>query len=409
MVHTYELSLPLLLLVWIDVFPIVNVPFAGTFETTAFVLGVVLTAGYAPFGLGALPGGVLADAYGSKRLIVACLVGMGISFLGLAIAPSLLSAAVALLIWGIAASVYHPSGLALISKGVDERGSAFAYHGMAGNLGIALGPLLTAVLLFLTGDWRVVVAALAVPALVGAFVAARISVDETAAIDDVAQGEGTSGQAGKSDGSIGSLSAFLADSRTMFASLFIFAFGVAMFSGLYYRGVLTFLPDLLSTFEQLQPVDIAGYPRSLEPDQYFYSGLLMVGVLGQYVGGKLTDRIPVALGLVGGYGAIAILALIFLPIARSGLLGLVAIGALLGFFLFLVQPFYQATIAESTPPEARGLSYGYTYLGVFGIGALGGTIAGGVLTYFNATALFAVLAGFGATASLLGLVIYSKR
>jgi MFS family permease len=195
----------------------------------------------------------------------------------------------------------------------------------------------------------------------------------------------------------------------MFASLFIFAFGVAMFSGLYYRGVLTFLPDLLSTFEQLQPVDIAGYPRSLEPDQYFYSGLLMVGVLGQYVGGKLTDRIPVALGLVGGYGAIAILALIFLPIARSGLLGLVAIGALLGFFLFLVQPFYQATIAESTPPEARGLSYGYTYLGVFGIGALGGTIAGGVLTYFNATALFAVLAGFGATASLLGLVIYSKR
>jgi MFS family permease len=409
MVHTYELSLPLLLLVWVDVFPTVSVPFAGTFETTAFVLGVVLTAGYAPFGLGALPGGVLADAYGSKRLIVACLVGMGISFVGLAIAPSLLSAAIALLVWGVAASVYHPSGLALISKGVDERGSAFAYHGMAGNLGIALGPLLTAVLLFLTGDWRVVVAALAGPALIGAFIAARISVDETAAVDVEGQDDGESAQTSQSDGAVGSLSAFLADSRTMFASLFIFAFGVAMFSGLYYRGVLTFLPDLLSSFEQLQPIDIAGYPRSLEPDQYFYSGLLMVGVLGQYVGGKLTDRVPVSLGLVGGYGSIAILALIFLPVARSGLVGLVAIGALLGFFLFLVQPFYQATIAESTPPEARGLSYGYTYLGVFGIGALGGTIAGGVLTYFNPTALFVVLAGFGAAASLLGLVLYTKR
>jgi MFS family permease len=409
MVHTYELSLPLLLLVWATEFPTVSVPLVGSFETTAFVLGAVLTAGYAPFGLGALPGGVLADAYGSKRLIVACLVGMGVSFVLLAVSPSLLGVAIALLVWGVAASVYHPSGLALISKGVDQRGSAFAYHGMAGNLGIALGPLFTAVLLFLTGDWRVVVAVLGVPALVGALAAARISVDETAAVAAADGGTEDDTKSAKADGSISSLSEFLSDSRTMFASLFVFAFGVAMFSGLYYRGVLTFLPDLLSSFDQLQPIEVAGYPRSLEPDQYFYSGLLMVGVLGQYVGGKLTDRIPVSLGLVGGYGTLAILALLFLPVATSGLPGLLAIGALLGFFLFLVQPFYQATIAESTPPEARGLSYGYTYLGVFGIGALGGTVAGGVLTYANETALFLVLAGFGAAASLLGVVLYRKR
>jgi len=411
MVHTYELSLPLLLLVWATEFPTVSVPLVGSFETTAFVLGAVLTAGYVPFGLGALPGGVLADAYGSKRLIVACLVGMGVSFVGLALSPNLLGVAFALLVWGVAASVYHPSGLALISKGVDQRGSAFAYHGMAGNLGIALGPLFTAILLFVTGDWRVVVAVLGVPALVGALAASRISVDETAAVAAADGGteDEDSGKSARADGSISSLSEFLSDSRTMFASLFVFAFGVAMFSGLYYRGVLTFLPDLLSSFPQLQPIEVAGYPRSLEPDQYFYSGLLMVGVLGQYVGGKLTDRIPVSLGLVGGYGTLAVLAVLFLPVATSGLPGLLAIGALLGFFLFLVQPFYQATIAESTPPEARGLSYGYTYLGVFGIGALGGTVAGGVLTYANETALFLVLAGFGAAASLLGLVLYRKR
>ena len=410
MVHTYELSLPLLLLVWADVFPTVSVPLVGTYTTTAFVLGAVLTAGYAPFGLGALPGGVLADAYGSKRLIVACLVGMGVSFVGLAVAPSLLGVAFALLVWGVAASVYHPSGLALISKGVDERGSAFAYHGMAGNLGIALGPLFTAILLFFTGDWRVVVGVLGVPALVGALAASRISVDETAAVAAADGGEESDdGKSAKADGSITSFSAFLADSRTMFASLFVFAFGVAMFSGLYYRGVLTFLPDLLSSFEGLQPITVAGYPEPLQPDRYFYAGLLMVGVLGQYAGGKLTDRIPVSLGLVGGYGTLAVLALLFLPVATSGLPGLLVIGALLGFFLFMVQPFYQATIAESTPPEARGLSYGYTYLGVFGIGALGGTIAGGVLTYANETALFLVLAGFGAAASLLGVVLYRKR
>jgi MFS family permease len=413
MVHTYELSLPLLLLVWADAFPVLSVPFLGSVETTAFVLGAVLTAGYAPFGLGALPGGVLADAYGSKRLIVACLVGMGLAFLGLALAPSLLAVAVALLVWGVAASVYHPSGLSLISKGVDERGSAFAYHGMAGNVGIALGPLFTAVLLFLTGDWRVVVGLLAVPALLGAVAASRVSVDETAAVaatDGGSEGDGEAGgETAKASGSVSSLSGFLADSRTMFASAFVFAFGVAMFSGLYYRGVLTFLPDLLSGFPSLGPVEVAGYPRPLQPDQYFYSGLLTVGVLGQYVGGKATDRVPVELGLVVGYGALALIALLFLPVASLGLGPLLAIGALLGFFLFLVQPFYQATIAESTPPEARGISYGYTYLGVFGIGALGGAVAGAVLTYFSPSALFLVLAGFGLAAAALGATLYRRN
>jgi MFS family permease len=328
---------------------------------------------------------------------------MGVSFVTLALAPSLLAVGCALLAWGVAASVYHPSGLSLISKGVDERGSAFAYHGMAGNVGIALGPLVTAVLLFLTGDWRVVVGLLALPALLGAVAAARISVDETAAVAAADGGDS------KASGSVDSLSEFLTDSRTMFASAFALAFGVAMFSGLYYRGILTFLPDLLSGFPSLGPVEIAGYPRPLQPDQYFYSGLLMVGVLGQYVGGKATDRVPVSLGLVVGYGILAVLALAFLPVASLGLGPLLVIGSLLGFFLFLVQPFYQATIAESTPPEARGLSYGYTYLGVFGIGALGGAIAGGVLTYLSETALFVVLAGFGAAASLLGLALYRRR
>jgi len=406
-VHTYELSLPLLLLVWEVEFASLSLPLLGEFPVTAFVLGAVLTAGYAPFGVGALPGGVLADAYGSKRLIVGCLVGMGVAFAGLALAPSLLWVAFALFVWGVAASVYHPAGLSLISKGVEERGSAFAYHGVAGNLGIAVGPLVTAVLLFVLGDWRVVVGLLAVPALVGAVAAARVSVDETAAVA-AADGGDADGEDARATGSVASLGEFLADSRVLFASAFVLAFGVAMLSGLYYRGVLTFLPDLLGQFPSLRPIEIAGYPRPLEPQQYFYSGLLMVGVLGQYVGGKASDRIPVELGLVAGYTALAVLALLFLPVATLGLGPLMLVGALLGFSLFVVQPFYQATIAEYTPAEARGLSYGYTYLGVFGVGALGGALAGFVLTVANPPALFLVLAVLAGLAGLCGLALYRR-
>jgi len=402
LVHTYELSLPILLTVWAVRFDALVVPLAGSFPTTEFVMGVVLTLGYAPFGLGALPGGVLADAYGSRRLIVACLVGMGGSFLALAAAPSLLTVALALFVWGVAASVYHPSGLSLISKGVSERGSAFAYHGIAGNVGIGAGPFLTTLLLLGVGEdsWRLVVALLGLPALAAAAFALRVDVDETAAV-----GEG--GGDARASGSVASLSEFLTDSRRLFGGLFVLVFGVVMLSGLYYRGFLTFLPGLLGEFPSLAPVEVLG--RELEPARYVYVGLLGVGVVGQYTGGKLTDRIPVELGLVGGFGALAVLGVVYLPVATLGLVPLLAASALMGVALFVVQPFYQASVAEHTPAGTRGLSYGYTYLGVFGVGALGSSVAGGVLTAFGRTELFGVLALFGAVASGLGVLLYRRR
>jgi MFS family permease len=400
LVHTYELTLPILAVeaVWQASFPTTTLPGLGTVPTTLFVLGLVVSAGYALFGLGALPGGVLADAYGSRPLIVGCLLGMGGSFVLLAFAPSLPVVALCLVVWGAAASVYHPAGLALISKGVEERGTAFAYHGIAGNLGIALGPLAAALLLLFFGDWRLAVGLLGVPALLAAGYAIRVDVDETAAAA-AADGGGDA----RASGSVSSLAEFLADSRRLLVGPFLLVFAVVMLSGLYYRGFLTFLPELLSGFDSLTAVDVAG--RTVEPNRYVYVGLLMAGVLGQYVGGRLTDRIPVERGLAYGYGALGALAVVYLPVATAGLFPLLAVSALMGVALFVVQPFYQATVAEYTPAGARGLSYGYTYLGVFGVGALGGAVAGGILTVATSTALFATLAGFGFVAGGIGLYL----
>lgn len=424
MVHTYELSIPILVSVWLVEFDTVSV-LSASFPVNAATLGVVVSAGYALFGLGALLAGVLADAYGSRPLIALCLFGMGGSFLLLGLAPGVVVIALALVCWGAAASVYHPSGLALISKGVHERGSAFAYHGMAGNLGIALGPLATTLALLAFG-WRTVAGLLAIPALIAGLFALRADIDETAAVGTTAGGaEGRATDGGTTDGGtsdeettddeptkggtdtetggIESFDEFLSSSKALFGGVFVLVFGVAMLSGLYYRGVLTFLPEILSEFPAFRPVEFAG--SELQPGRYFYAGLLMVGVLGQYVGGRLTDHVRPAAGVAGGYGVLAVLAVLFLPVARVGVVPLLVVGAVLGFFLFFVQPLYQAAIAEFSPPEARGVSYGYTYLGVFGIGALGGTIAGAILTAFSPTVLFAVLAGFGALAALLGVAI----
>lgn len=383
MVHTYELSIPIFVTIWLTEFPV-----------TAADLGLLVTVGMALFGLGALPGGVLSDRYSSKRLILGCLLGMAVSFVVLGLAPSVGGVAVALVLWGAAASVYHPSGLSLISNGTTERGRAFAYHGMAGNLGIALGPLVTALLL-LRFEWRTVALVLAAPAFVAVVVAARADVDEYAAVEESA--------ADRSADQPTSIGEFVDASKQLFASAFALVFLVVMCSGLYYRGVLTFLPGLLADLSALRSV-VATYGVD-NPARYLYAGLLMVGVLGQYVGGRLTDVMRPARGLAIAFAALAVVALGFVPLANAGTVPLLLGSALLGFSLFVVQPLYQAAVAETTPAGTRGISYGYTYLGVFGVGALGAAVAGTILTYGTPAVLFVVLAGFAALASATALVL----
>ena len=396
MVHTYELSIPVLIPIWLTQFEVINLGFTQ-FAVTEASLGALVAIGYGLFGLGALPSGVLVDKLDARLLITACLVGMGLSFLVLAVAPSPVGIGVALVIWGVAASVYHPSGLSLISRGVQQRGSAFAYHGMAGNFGIAVGPLVT-ILLLVVLDWRVVAGGLAVPAGIAALYAVRVDIDERAAVTET-DGGGDS----RAGSGVSSLGDFLGSTKTLFASAFVLVFAVTFFSGLYYRGVLTFLPELLRDIPSLAPVEFGG--REFEPGDYLYVGLLMVGILGQYAAGKLTDRYRPELGILGGFAALAVVAVLFLPAAAVGLPALLAVSALLGFFLFSVQPFYQASVAEYTPAGKRGLSYGFTYLGVFGVGAIGAVIAGTLLTFFSADQLFLVLAGLAACAAVLGGVL----
>ncbi|QOS11965.1 major facilitator superfamily transport protein [Haloferax gibbonsii] len=420
MVHTYELSIPIFVAIWLGEFASIDLGLA-TIPVTTASLGVMTGLGFALFGLGALPGGILVDRVGSKRLIVACLLGMAGSFVLLALSPNLVVVALALVVWGAAASVYHPAGLRLISTGVEERGTGFAYHGIAGNLGIGFGPFLTALLL-LFFDWHLVAGVLALPALVAAALATRANFEEQAAVAATDGGDGSdTGGDDKAGAGVSSFAELVSQSKHLFAGGFALVFALVMFSGLYYRGVTTFLPDLLGSVIGIEPIPVsellpaalasgsAGGAPTLDVELFVYAGLLTVGVFGQYVGGKLTDRIRTERGIVAGFGALAVIAVAFLPVASLGVGPLLAVCALLGFFLFMVQPFYQATVAEYTPAGLRGLSYGFTYLGVFGVGALGGAVAGYILTVADSTALFLVLAGFATAATLLGVTLLRRR
>ncbi|CAI49896.1 major facilitator superfamily transport protein [Natronomonas pharaonis DSM 2160] len=364
-VHWFELAIPILLVVWLD-----------AFDVSVAVIGLVVALGYAPFGLGALPAGVLVDRFGPKQPILWCLTGMSLSFAALAVAPSIYAVALCLLAWGIAASVYHPAGLALISTGVEDRGTVFAWHGIAGNLGIALGPFATATLL-LFFEWQLVALALAVPGVVATAYGLSADFDSTAAVDDTPDDAGGSGR-----------SSLVSDSKSLFASSFLLVFSIVTIVGLYYRGVLTYLPEILQGLPAMAGVALPAGIEELSLGDYFYVGLLVAGMAGQYVAGKLTRRMPVARGLVVVFGALAVLAVVFIPVSGLGLVAVLVYCAVLGFTLFAIEPFYQEAVAVYTPADSRGLSYGYTYLGMFGLGALNISFGGFLLEYLSLTAFF---------------------
>ncbi|WP_435074899.1 MFS transporter [Halorubrum sp. HHNYT27] len=394
LVHTYELSIPILLTVWI-----------AEFSTTAATLGLVSTIGYGLFGVGALPGGIVVDRFGSKPVILACLAGMAGSFLLVSVAPNLLALALAIGVWGLTASVYHPAGLSLISKSVEQRGTALGYHGIGGNLGIALGPLATALLL-LAFDWRVVAAALTVPAVVVAVYGTTVDVD--AALADPAAADGGNADSdptedNRAKGEV-SLSTVVDDTRVLIAGGFLIVFAFVAFSGLYYRTFLTFLPDLLGDvlggLIDVQFIDPESpYAEEFDVARYLYVAVLMVGVFGQYLGGRIADRMPPERGLMVLMSVLTGLALLFVP-ASGGTVTFLLVSLALGVTLFTVQPLSQATIAAYSPSEARGISFGYSYLGIFGVGSLGAALAGWILTRAGPRELFVVLAGIATLGAL---------
>jgi len=104
--HTYELSIPLFIGLWIT-----------EFGLSAALTGLVVGAGYALIGIGAPVSGVLSDYFGSRRLILLSVLGMGGGFALLGAAQGPLSLAACVVLWGAFASLYHPAGLSLISRG----------------------------------------------------------------------------------------------------------------------------------------------------------------------------------------------------------------------------------------------------------------------------------------------------
>lgn len=389
--HGFELAIPLFVPIWLS-----------TFDVTPTTLGIIVSGGYALIGLFAPVAGVLADVYGSKRLVLLSTAGMGIAFAALSVLQSVATLAATLMVWGAMASLYHPSGLSLISRGAERRGTVLAYHGAGGNVGMVVVPL-AAIILFAFFEWRTVALLLVFPAAVCVLVGLSLSFDETDA-ETSAKRRGSDGTAATDLSS--SLREVVTNTRTLFVGGFVLVFAIEILYGVYYRGIFTFLPDVLTDLPIFEPVAIGD--RTVEAGEIAYSGLLLVGVLGQYAGGLISDKKSSELALLGTFIVLVVATVLFVPASAIGIVPLSVVCIALGFSIYAFAPIAQTLVAEYVAEESHGLSFGYIYLGMFGVGAVGAALAGVTLDYGGVTALFGALTGVLILCSGLAALLVSR-
>lgn len=359
LVHSYMLIFPVVLLLIIKEFSI-----------GYFLAGLVGTISGFAFGLGALPAGIFADRVGAKRLIVVYLAGASLSSILVGLSTSFFFFAMGLGTLGLFCSFFHPSGYALVSSGTREMGRAFGYVGAAGNIGLALAPLLVGYLASHLG-WRMAFALFSIPGflLVSLVFLLRTGVSTARPVVSSRANPFTSSASG---------GPFLT------LPLLLLCFAYAM-NGLTFQGAMTFLPTYLSQgvrqgVIQGDAVTLGGTLASMA---------LMVGVFGQYMGGRLGQGPQVERSLLT-INASCVPFLILMGFKRDYFLLLAAFG--FAFFHFANHPLLNVILAKNTSARLRGLGYGLAFFLSFGVGSFSATLSGYIAERLGLNAVFFAMA-----------------
>jgi len=310
---------------------------------------------YLLYGVCAIPWGFLADRWNPRFALALGIILAGIGLIGAGLSRNALTLSISLAVAGVGNSAYHPTGLALLSKGMRLRGRGLGLNGIFGNLGIALSPFFAGVLGWIVG-WKMTFVFFGVVGILGGFLALVVPFS-ISRLEDRQRGEGVSGQ-----------NALV---------LFLILCMVVVFAGLMYRSFTLVLPSWLEfrftgdfdrirrLFDDLDEAStgmgVTGLMAALA------TGLAMiVGMLGQLAGGRIADRMD----LRRAYLLFFSLALPFLLLARlvSGWASLPLIG-MFAFFALGLQPIENSLYSMLIPAKWRSSGFGIKFTLGFGVGS----------------------------------------
>jgi len=332
-------------------------------------IGLIMTCKYIASAIANVPGGVLVDTVGRKGLLMAVsLFWIGFPYLLIGFTHSYLMLLACVALVGFGNSLWHPTAIPMLGRRYPERkGLVLSVHGMGGNVGDAVAPVIIGAALTIF-TWREVVVLNVVPGLV------------VAALLFVFLGSLRLG-AKKTEAETQSFGAYLAGLKDLLASrsLVLLSTGSA-FRTMTQSTLLTFLPVYLANQMGYSPFWVGVCLFALQA----------AGFAASPIAGHLSDRMGRKQILVGAMLASAV---VLAAMALSGgsplFVGLVAV---LGFFLYATRPVIQAWMLEATPKNMGGSGIGVLFGAQAVGGALGPLLGGIVADRFGLLATFYFLA-----------------
>lgn len=354
------------------------------FSTDYFHLGLVVTVFSYAFGLGSLPAGILADKFGPRRLVSIYLFGAGLSAILVWPVNTLWSYGIIMGVIGMCCSTYHPASNTLISLSMANKGHAFGIHGIAGSLGVAGVPVLSAFIGSIFG-WR---APHVLYGLIGIFLG----------VYSLSVAEHRAPSIGRSDGQTNTAGL---DRKTFLTIIIFFLSATAL--GMSYKGIMTFLPIYMGTrvnlgVMNLNTVTLGGTIATLA---------LASGAVGQYLAGRLVDRHS-AERLYLGAVIIGMICVFVMAFSTNVLLVISAV--IYAFFYFSTQPIQNYLISRYLPEHRHGLGYGIHFFLSFGVGSTAAAISGYIADQVGLEAVF-IFAGlcFFMSACMVVLLVLRKK
>jgi MFS family permease len=340
-------------------------------------IGSILTCQFLAGALSNVPGGMAVDAVGRKGLLMGlALFWVGVPYLIMGFTHSYATLLVCAALVGMGNNFWHPTAIPLLAQSYPgRRGLVVSIHGMGGNLGDAVAPLVVGPMLAVL-SWRDVVVVNVIPGMVASvlilMLLGRLNVKKRGEFgpDGTVQGKTGNGGARHEDaegparrapaGTMAALYMLLGNRTVLMLSL-----GSAM-RAMTQSTLLTFLPVFLA--------GELGYSQPLVGGAIFT--LQAAGFAATPVAGHLSDRMGRRRIIVSSMAMSAVV-LAFMAVAgRSP--AFVFFIAFLGFFLFAVRAVLQAWLLDATPRHMGGTSIGIMF-GTQALGAAIGPAVGGVI------------------------------
>jgi MFS family permease len=316
-------------------------------------IGLIMTCQYIAGAVANVPGGILVDTVGRKGVLMAVSlfwVGFPYLLMGFSHGYLMLLGCVALV--GFGNSLWHPTAIPTLARRFPERkGLVLSLHGMGGNAGDAIAPLVVGALLAVL-TWREVVIINVIPGLLMALLILVF-------LGSMRLGSRAREKAAD-DGKVQSLRDYFAGVPQLFRnrSLVMLTTSSA-FRSMTQNGLLTFLPVYLAYEMGYSPFWVGASMFALQA----------AGFAASPIAGHLSDTMGRRSIMMTSMLMTAVV-LVFMAFAGKSLAFIVFI-AILGFFLYAIRPVMQAWLLETTPKNMGGTSIGI----LFGAQSLGASVA----------------------------------